>query len=101
MSEGSGFWVYMLKCCDGTLYTGQTNDLSRRVLLHNAGKGATYTRGRLPATLVYAEKMASRGDALRKEREIRKLPRRKKELLLKIGAGSLIKTQVLSKQMNP
>jgi putative endonuclease len=88
MSDDLEFWVYMLKCADGSLYTGQTNDLSRRVLLHNAGKGAIFTRGRRPVVLVYAEKLATRGDALRKEEEIRKLSRRRKELLLKTGVVS-------------
>ncbi|MEW6661409.1 MAG: GIY-YIG nuclease family protein [Bacillota bacterium] len=83
MSDTPVFWVYILKCSDGSMYTGQTIDLSRRVALHNAGKGAIFTRGRRPVTLVYAEKTASRGDALRKEKEIRRLPKKAKELLLK------------------
>jgi len=87
MSNCTAFWVYILKCSDGTLYTGQTIDISHRVILHNAGKGAIFTRGRRPVTLVFAKKTASRGEALKKEKEIRRLPKKAKELLIKIQGG--------------
>ena len=71
-------WVYMLACGDGTLYTGWTNDLRRRLAAHRAGRGAKYTRGRAPLRLVYAEACADRSAALRREAAIKSLPRAKK-----------------------
>ena len=70
--------VYILQCSDGTLYTGITDDLSRRISMHNAGKGAKYTRGRGPVTLVYQESCPDKGGALRREHAIKSLPRAKK-----------------------
>ncbi len=68
-------FVYILECADGTLYTGWTTDLDRRVKAHNAGRGARYTRGRRPVRLVYWEHAADRGSALRRETAIRRLRR--------------------------
>jgi putative endonuclease len=68
-------FVYILECADGTLYTGWTTDLDRRVKAHNAGRGARYTRGRRPVRLVYWEHTADRGSALRREAAIRRLRR--------------------------
>lgn len=65
----------MLRCRDGSLYTGVTNDLNRRLAAHRAGTGARYTRGRLPVRLVYREARATRGAALRREAAIKRLPR--------------------------
>jgi putative endonuclease len=79
--------VYILECRDGTLYTGWTTDLPRRLETHNAGKGAKYTRGRLPVRLVYSETVAERGLALRREREIKRMPRREKLALIANPAG--------------
>ena len=67
--------VYMLRCHDGSLYTGATNDLERRLGAHRAGKGGAYTRSRLPVRIVYTERRASRSMALRREAEIKRLPR--------------------------
>ncbi len=74
-TKNPGCWVYILRCADGTLYTGQAGDLTKRLALHNAGKAARYTRGRVPVDLVYAEWVATRSEALRRERVIRRLPR--------------------------
>lgn len=74
--------VYVLRCAGGTLYTGVTNDLARRLAAHRAGKGARYTRGRLPVELVHREEAASRGAAQRREAQIKRLPRRAKLALL-------------------
>lgn len=74
--------VYILRCADGSLYTGITTDLTRRVEQHNAGKGARYTRGRSPVAVIYQESAATVGDALRREREIKALPRTGKERLV-------------------
>lgn len=72
------YYVYVLQCQDGSLYTGWTNDLDKRLLQHNAGKGAKYTRGRLPVRLVYSEEFPTKVDAMRREREIKKLSREEK-----------------------
>ena len=74
--------VYILRCGDGTLYTGMTDDLKRRLAQHRAGKGAKYTRGRAPLEPVYQEACDSRSDALRREAAIKKLPRAKKLALI-------------------
>lgn len=76
------FYVYMLRCADGTLYTGYTDDPERRVRVHNAGKGAKYTRSRLPVELVYREALGDKSAALRREREIKKLTRAQKLALI-------------------
>jgi putative endonuclease len=67
--------VYILRCRDGSLYTGITNDLTKRLAAHRAGTGARYTRARLPVRLVYREVRATRGSALRREAAIKRLPR--------------------------
>jgi putative endonuclease len=73
--------VYLVRCADGSFYTGITTDPVRRVTQHNAGAGAAYTRSRLPVVLVYLEPAADRSGALRREYAIRRLSRRKKEEL--------------------
>jgi predicted GIY-YIG superfamily endonuclease len=70
--------VYVLRCADGTLYTGVTTDLVRRVRMHERGRGARYTRGRGPFEVLYTEANLSRGAALRREAALRRLPRRDK-----------------------
>lgn len=72
------YFVYILRCGDGTLYTGITTDVERRAAVHNSGKGAKYTRGRTPVTPVYWEKLPDKGAALRREMEIKGLTRKKK-----------------------
>ena len=67
------YYVYLLRCGDGTLYTGFTNDLARRLAAHNAGKGAKYTRGRRPVELVYWESFSNKSSALRRECAIKRL----------------------------
>lgn len=79
----SAWTVYILECSDRTLYTGCTNDLAKRLRLHNAGQGAKYTRARLPVKLVYEEPAVSRSGALRRECEIKKFPRSRKENLFR------------------
>ena len=74
--------VYIVQCRDGTLYTGTAKDLQIRIAQHNAGKGAKYTRGRLPVKLVFSQTVETRGDALRREHEIKKWPRLKKMALI-------------------
>jgi putative endonuclease len=72
----------MVLCSDGTLYTGYTTDLVRRINTHNKGRGAKYTRGRLPVFLVYSEEFPTKSEALRRELEIKKLSRKEKEILI-------------------
>ena len=76
------FYVYLLRCADGTLYTGYTDDPFRRTKVHNAGKGAKYTRARLPVELVYQEACADKSAALRREYEIKQLTRVQKLKLI-------------------
>ena len=74
--------VYLLRCADGTLYTGIAKDVNRRCQQHNAGTASRYTRSRVPVKLVYQEAQASRGSALRREAAIKALPRRQKESII-------------------
>ena len=76
------WYVYVLRCGDGSLYTGITNDLTRRLQAHRSGRGAKYTKGRGPLTLVYAEKQQDRSAASRREYAIKHLTRSEKEILL-------------------
>lgn len=69
------WFVYLLRCADGTLYAGITTDLDRRLAAHNAGVGARYTRARRPVALIHAEPAADRAEASRREAAIKKLPR--------------------------
>jgi putative endonuclease len=75
-------FVYVLRCADGSLYTGWTTDLERRVAAHGAGKASRYTRSRLPVTLAGAWRAADRGAAMREEARIKALPRAEKLRLL-------------------
>jgi putative endonuclease len=77
--------VYLVRCGDGTLYTGVTTDPRRRLAQHNAGCGAAYTRSRLPVTLVYLESVGDRADAQRREYVIRQMTRNQKEALAARG----------------
>jgi putative endonuclease len=77
------FYVYILECSDGTYYTGYTTDVERRIRTHNKGKGAKYTRGRLPVKLVYSESLDSKSLALRREWYIKRLSRQQKINLIR------------------
>lgn len=76
------YYVYILRCGDGTLYTGYTDDPARRERVHNSGRGAKYTRSRLPVELVYREACPDRSAALRREAAIKKLTREQKLKLI-------------------
>lgn len=77
MTEGS--WnVYILRCADGTLYTGIAPDVEKRLQKHNEGKGAKYTRGRTPVELVYQEPYPNRAEASKREYQIKQLSRAEK-----------------------
>lgn len=79
------WYVYILRCSDGTLYTGCTNDLEKRLSAHNSGAGAKYTRARRPCALAYWEPCADRSAALRREAAVKKL--RRADKLRLIGGG--------------
>lgn len=78
------WWVYVLECRDGTLYTGCTDDIPRRLAAHNAGRGAKYTRGRGPVTLRYREETPDKPAALRREAAIKRLSRAEKQALIAV-----------------
>jgi putative endonuclease len=75
-------YVYMVRCADGTLYTGYARDPEQRAKVHNAGRGAKYTAGRLPVSLVYREACESRSAALKREHAVKRLTRLKKEMFV-------------------
>ena len=74
--------AYILKCSDGTLYTGWTNNLEKRLREHNRGQGAKYTRGRRPVELVYAEEYETKREAMQRESQIKRLTRKEKQALI-------------------
>ena len=76
-------YVYILQCADNTLYSGYTNDLERRINLHNSGKGAKYTRGRTPVKLRYFEEYQTKSEAMKREYAIKQLKRQDKLRLIK------------------
>lgn len=76
------WYLYILRCGDGTLYTGITTDVEKRLEQHRTGKGAKYTRGRSPLELVYREECGTHSDALKRELAVKRLPRAKKERML-------------------
>jgi putative endonuclease len=82
-------FVYMVRCADGTLYTGYTRDPARRISVHNAGRGAKYTARRLPVSLVYFEACESRSAALKREYQVKQLARVDKELLARRPASGI------------
>ena len=75
-------YVYMLRCGDGSLYTGWTNDLAARLAAHQAGRGGKYTRSHLPVELAYYEIIPTRHQAMRRERQIKNLRREEKLALI-------------------
>ena len=80
--SGRDHYIYILRCADGTYYTGWTTDPARRLHVHNSGKGAKYTRSRLPAELVYTERFETKSEALKREWEIKRMSRSEKEAII-------------------
>lgn len=78
-------YTYILRCGDGSLYTGWTNNLMRRIAAHNAGRGGKYTRARLPVELVYHEVFATKEEAMRREWAIKQMSRGEKLALIQTG----------------
>lgn len=87
--EASDHYFYVLLCRDGSLYAGYTNNLDRRLKMHNEGKGAKYTRGRGPVELVYSKAFDDKRDALKAEYEFKQWTRKKKEDFLIREMGGL------------
>lgn len=83
------WYIYIIKCKDNLLYTGITRDLERRIKEHRSGNGCKFTRCRIPVKLVYTEKVLSRSKALKREAEIKDLPRNKKIALFKRNHSKL------------
>jgi predicted GIY-YIG superfamily endonuclease len=91
------WFVYILRTADGTLYTGITNDLERRVEQHNAGTASRYTRSRLPVKLEYRERQETKGAALKRELAIKALSREAKEALIRSSPlQAIVRGQVLA-----
>lgn len=78
-------YAYMLRCSDNTIYSGYTINLNKRLQVHNSGKGAKYTRARLPVKLAYYEEFENKSDALHRENEFKKLSKSQKENLIEKG----------------
>ena len=76
------YYVYILRCGDGSFYTGWTNDLKKRLTAHQEGRGAKYTRGRGPLQLVYTEEFDNKSEAIKREYHIKKMSRKEKETLI-------------------
>lgn len=98
MSGWSAWHVYIVRCCDGTLYTGVAKDLDARVAAHNDGAGAKYTRGRAPVTLVYREAVPDRSTALRRERAIKRLAAGAKQQLIAGAVRSAARARPLGQR---
>lgn len=81
VDPAQAWYVYILECADGSLYTGMTNHLTRRLAAHNAGKGAKYTKTRRPVRLRYSEKLQNQSQALRREAAIKKLSHAQKRAM--------------------
>jgi predicted GIY-YIG superfamily endonuclease len=82
------WFVYILRCADGSLYTGITNDLNRRLVQHNTGTASRYTRSRLPVTFVYHEEATNKSMALKRELTIKSLSRKAKDTLIQSEKSS-------------
>ena len=81
-SDTKSWFVYIVRCSDSSLYTGIAIDVEARITQHNKGKGAKYTRSRCPVELVYTERLSEKGDALRREIQIKKMsPQQKRKLV--------------------
>ena len=81
-------YTYILRCSDGTLYTGWTNDIHARLLCHNSGKGGKYTRSRLPVELIYSESFDTKEEAMSREWHIKRMSRQQKLRLIEVNKSS-------------
>ena len=81
--DNNQYYFYVLECSDGSYYAGYTNDVTRRVKMHNQGKGAKYTRGRTPVSIVYKKDFSTKSEALKAEYQFKQLDRKEKEQVVK------------------
>lgn len=86
-------YTYILKCSDNTLYTGWTNNIEKRIIAHNTGSGAKYTKSRLPVTLVLFEEYETKQQAMSREYQIKKLSRKEKLELIKNSNNNVTKNK--------
>jgi putative endonuclease len=93
--ENEEHYFYVLSCKDNSLYAGYTNNLQRRIKLHNEGKGAKYTRGRGPVKLVFSKKFPTKSDAMKAEYAFKKWDRNKKLQYIKEGSDFYVATEKL------
>ena len=91
--SNENWFVYLLRCADGSLYTGITNDLPRRLKQHNAGAASRYTRSRLPAVLVYEEAQSDHSHALKRELAIKRLSRQEKESMIRVADPTTLRAE--------
>lgn len=88
MERENSHYFYVLECNDGSFYAGYTNDLQKRIAVHNEGKGAKYTRAKLPVHCIYFETFQTKREAMQAEYRFKQLTRQKKELYIKEGRDS-------------
>lgn len=98
--ESKGHYFYVLMCNDGSYYAGYTNDLQKRLKTHNEGKGAKYTRGRLPVSIIYHEEFQTKQEAMKAEYAFKQLDRKKKEKFLMKEVGEAHETTKSFKEKN-
>jgi putative endonuclease len=94
-------WLYILKCADGSYYTGSTNNLPLRVTQHQTGEGSAYTRRRLPVELVYAQEFSSEHEAFLRERQVKGWSRAKKEALIRDDFEALVELSKSRASIHP
>ena len=86
-TSNESWFVYLLRCNDDSIYCGITNDLEKRLEKHNSGKGAKYTRSRIPSVIVYSEKKENKSEAAKREYEIKKMTRKQKLEIISSSPG--------------
>lgn len=91
MEQANNYYFYVLHCADDTLYTGYTNDVERRVAVHNAAKGAKYTKSRLPVECIYSEAFATKQEAMKAEYAFKQLSRKQKLDYIRRQANAITK----------
>jgi predicted GIY-YIG superfamily endonuclease len=90
------WFLYIVRCADGSLYTGITNDVPRRSKQHNAGTASRYTRSRLPVNLIYQESQPSRSVALKRELAVKSMSRKEKESLIRLGRQGTSRERIIN-----
>jgi putative endonuclease len=94
-------WLYILRCTDGSYYTGSTSNLALRLAQHQAGEGSVYTRHRLPVKLVYTQEFPSEHEAFLRERQVKGWSRAKKEALIRGNFEALVELSTSRSRLHP